>query len=172
MKRRIIMTLLVIFSFIIQTTLLKTFSIASVAPNLGIILVVSFALMRGKREGMFVGVLFGILMDLFYGPVLGFNTLIYACIGYANGYCYRIFYDDDIKMPVLLTAASDLVYGIVIYGFEFLFRGRIHLFFYLKRIIIPEAIYTVIITLLCYKLLLALNNKLEKSEKRSVGSIV
>ena len=44
--------------------------------------------------------------------------------------------------------------------------------FYLRRIIIPEVIYTALITLVVYRLLLALNHKLEKAEQRSVGSFV
>ena len=162
MKRRVIMIILILLTFVLQTTLMQTFAIASVSPNLPIILTVSFALMRGKREGMFVGAFFGILMDIFYGPVLG----------YFNGFCYRIFYDDDIKMPVLLIAFSDLVYDLVVYLFQFFLRGRISLFFYLRRIIIPEVIYTALITLVVYRLLLALNHKLEKAEQRSVGSFV
>ena len=146
MKRRVIMIILILLTFVLQTTLMQTFAIASVSPNLPIILTVSFALMRGKREGMFVGAFFGILMDIFYG--------------------------DDIKMPVLLIAFSDLVYDLVVYLFQFFLRGRISLFFYLRRIIIPEVIYTALITLVVYRLLLALNHKLEKAEQRSVGSFV
>lgn len=172
MKRRITMIILIIFSFVLQTTLLQTFSIASVSPNLPVILTVSFALMRGKREGMFTGAFIGILMDIFYGPVLGFHMLLFTYTGYLNGYCYRIFYDDDIKMPVLLIALSYIAYGLIVYLFQFLFRGRISLFFYLRRIIIPEVIYTALITLVVYRLLLALNHKLEKAEQRSVGSFV
>ena len=152
MKRRVIMIILILLTFVLQTTLMQTFAIASVSPNLPIILTVSFALMRGKREGMFVGAFFGILMDIFYGPVLGFHMLLFTYVGYFNGFCYRIFYDDDIKMPVLLIAFSDLVYDLVI--------------------IIPEVIYTALITLVVYRLLLALNHKLEKAEQRSVGSFV
>ena len=77
-----------------------------------------------------------------------------------------------IKMPVLLIAFSDLVYDLVVYLFQFFLRGRISLFFYLRRIIIPEVIYTALITLVVYRLLLALNHKLEKAEQRSVGSFV
>lgn len=75
-------------------------------------------------------------------------------------------------MPVLLIAFSDLVYDLVVYLFQFFLRGRISLFFYLRRIIIPEVIYTALITLVVYRLLLALNHKLEKAEQRSVGSFV
>ena len=177
MKRRVIMIILILLTFVLQTTLMQTFAIASVSPNLPIILTVSFALMRGKREGMFVGAFFGILMDIFYGPVLGFHMLLFT---YPKNPYHRpgmlrpdrIFYDDDIKMPVLLIAFSDLVYDLVVYLFQFFFRGRISLFFYLRRIIIPEVIYTALITLVVYRLLLALNHKLEKAEQRSVGSFV
>ena len=139
MKRRVIMIILILLTFVLQTTLMQTFAIASVSPNLPIILTVSFALMRGKREGMFVGAFFGILMDIFYGPVLGFHMLLFTY---------------------------------VVYLFQFFLRGRISLFFYLRRIIIPEVIYTALITLVVYRLLLALNHKLEKAEQRSVGSFV
>ena len=73
MKRRVIMIILILLTFVLQTTLMQTFAIASVSPNLPIILTVSFALMRGKREGMFVGAFFGILMDIFYGTGAGIS---------------------------------------------------------------------------------------------------
>ena len=57
-RRRIIMILLIFFCFLLQSTLFQsTFAVADVAPNLMVILTVSFGLMRGKREGMFVGFL-------------------------------------------------------------------------------------------------------------------
>jgi rod shape-determining protein MreD len=172
LKRRIVMFLLVFLAFLLQCTALQAISIASVAPNLLLVLTVSFALMRGKREGMFVGFLGGFLTDLFFGGSLGFYTLLYTYVGFLNGFCCRIFYDDDIKMPILLVCGSDLALNIIVYLFQFLLRGRTDFFFYLGRIIIPEVIYTAILTMLCYRVLLALNRKLEKAEQRSVDSFV
>ena len=165
-RRRIIMILLIFFCFLLQSTLFQsTFAVADVAPNLMLILTVSFGLMRGKREGMFVGFLGGILSDLFFGSALGFTALLYVIIGYCCGFCYRIFYDDDVKMPVILIAVSDIGYGTAMYMFQFLLRGRVEFFFYLRRVIIPEMIYTVVVTLVVYRLLLLLNRKLEKAER-------
>ena len=82
-RRRIIMILLIFFCFLLQSTLFQsTFAVADVAPNLMVILTVSFGLMRGKREGMFVGFLGGILSDLFFGSALGFTALLYVTLGY------------------------------------------------------------------------------------------
>jgi rod shape-determining protein MreD len=166
------MLLLILASFLLQCTLFQTLSIASVSPNLMLILTVSFALMRGKREGMFIGLLCGFLTDIYYGGSLGFYMLLYTYVGFINGYCCHIFYDDDIKMPILLVCVSDVAYNLIVYGFQFLLRGRTDLLYYLRRIIIPEVIYTAILTMLCYRLLLALNRKLEKAEQRSVDSFV
>ena len=49
---------------------------------------------------------------------------------------------------------------------------RINFFFYLKRIILPEMIYTILLTLILYRLLLLLNRKLDQMDKRGVDSFV
>lgn len=46
-------------------TVFQTLSIASIVPNLLLILTVSFGFMRGKKEGMFVGFFCGLLIDIF-----------------------------------------------------------------------------------------------------------
>ena len=44
--------------------------------------------------------------------------------------------------------------------------------FYLNKIIIPELIYTIGITLILYPLILFINHKLEAEEKRSASKFV
>lgn len=172
MRTKLVIFGVVFLSLLLQCSLMPAISIASVTPNLMIVLVVSFGLMRGKRSGMLLGFLCGLLTDLMLGPIIGFRAFIYMFIGYFCGYCYRIFYDDDVKMPMLLTAAGDLAYGILVYSTQFLLRGRVNFFFYLKRIILPEMIYTILLTLILYRLLLLLNRKLDQMDKRSVDSFV
>ena len=41
----------------LQCTVFKALSIASISPNLLIVVVASFGFMRGKKEGLFVGFL-------------------------------------------------------------------------------------------------------------------
>ena len=159
MKRKLLIGLLCILAPLFQTTLMSYVAVASIRPNLPVILTASFALMCGSRTGMTVGFATGILLDLFSGGILGFYALIYTWIGYAAGYTYRIFYDDDIKTPLLLIAGADLLYGLYQYITTFLIRGRIHFFFYLRRIIIPEMIYTVILAVFIYQLNFYINRK-------------
>ena len=83
-----------------------------------------------------------------------------------------MFYDDDIKLPMVLITGSDFVYGCIIYVFSFLLRGRFDAWYYFKTVIFPEVIYTVIVTLVFYRIIRAINRKLEDSEKRSAAKFV
>ncbi len=165
MKRKITMAVLILVCIILQSTVCQMISIASIKPNLLIILTVSFGLMRGRRTGMLTGFFCGLLTDIFFESILGFNAVIYMWVGYCSGYFYRIFYDDDIKTPLLLISVSDVAYGIIQYGFRFLLRGRIDFFYYLGRIILPEMFYTLILTIFCYRILYTINRRLSLSDK-------
>ena len=166
MRRKITLAVLILAVFILQGTIFQTLSIASISPNLLLILTVSFGFMRGKQEGLFVGFFCGLLIDIFYGyeNVVGFYALLYMYIGFFNGFLYKVLYDEDIKVPMLLVGVSDLAYGLVVYGIQFLLRGRLDVFVYLYRIIIPEMVYTVLITVIFYRILFWLNRKLTETE--------
>lgn len=166
MRRKITLAVLILIVFILQGTIFQTLAIASISPNLLLVLTVSFGFMRGKREGLFVGFFCGLLIDIFYGyeNTIGFYALLYMYIGFLNGFLYKVFYDDDIKVPMLLVGVSDVAYGLVVYGIQFLLRGRLDVFGYLYRIIVPEMVYTVLITVIFYRILFWLNRKLTETE--------
>ena len=164
MIRTITMTLLILITFILQSTVFQSLSIASIAPNLLLILTVSFGFMRGNKEGILVGFFCGILIDIFYGNLLGFYALIYMYIGYLNGFLCKVYYDEDVKVPMILTAISDLAYGFAVYGLQFMLRGRLHVMNYVWHIMLPEMIYTVLITVIIYRPLYRLNHWLTERE--------
>lgn len=161
MKRKIVITLVILVSFLLQSTVFQTLAIGSISPNLMIIVVSSFGFMRGKKEGLAVGFFCGLLEDIFYGRLLGMHALIYMYIGYANGYFNHIFYGDDIKLPISLISASELIYGLGTYLIMFLMRSRFAFPYYMRRIILPELFYTIIMTLVFYRLIFFINRKLE-----------
>ncbi len=172
MKRKIITVCIIIACFVLECTVFQRLSFASITPNLMIIVTSSFGFMRGKREGMMVGFLSGLLIDIMFSDLIGFYTLIYTVLGYANGFFRKIFYDDDIKLPLILIATSDFLYGNIVCIFMFIMRSRFNYFYYLKSIIFPELIYTILVTLVFYQLILQINKKLESEEQRSASKFV
>ncbi len=169
MLRKIIMTALALLFYLLQCTLFKTLSLASISPNLLIILTFAFGFMGGKRNGMYVGFICGFLMDVFYGDVLGFNTLIFVYVGYVNGIFNKMFFDEEVTLPIALLVGSELSYSFIFYIFNFLLRGRLQFGYYFLHIMLPELAYTVIIAVLLYRLLLKINHKLTEFEKRSAA---
>ena len=172
MKRKIITVCIIIACFVLECTVFQRLSFASITPYLMIIVTSSFGFMRGKREGMMVGFLSGLLIDIMFSDLIGFYTLIYTVLGYANGFFRKIFYDDDIKLPLILIATSDFLYGNIVCIFMFIMRSRFNYFYYLKSIIFPELIYTILVTLVFYQLILQINKKLESEEQRSASKFV
>ena len=118
MRRKVVVTVIIMICFLLQTTVFQALSFASISPNLLIVAVSSFGFMRGKKEGMFIGFFSGLLIDLFFGDVLGFYALLYMYVGYVNGFFRAIFFQDDIKLPMLLISASDLACNLCIYFFR------------------------------------------------------
>lgn len=161
MKRKIVIALMILICFLLQSTVFQALSIGSISPNLMVILTSSFGFMRGKKEGMWVGFFCGLLEDIFYGRLLGMHALIYMYIGYANGYFNHIFYGEDIKMPIGLISISELVYGLGTYMIMFVMRSRFAFSYYLLKIILPELVYTIILTVIFYRFIYGVNRRLE-----------
>ena len=89
-----------------------------------------------------------------------------------NGFFTRMFYDEDIKLPLGMIAASELVYGLVVYFCLFMLQGEFHFFYYLFHIILPELVYTILATIVLYQIILQINRKLEAEEQRSASRFV
>lgn len=172
MRRKVTVFIICAICYLLQTTLFQTLAFASISPNLLIIVVSAFGFMRGKKEGLYIGFFCGMLLDIFSGSVLGIYALLYMYIGYVNGYFRKMFYPEDIKLPMLLIAGSDLSCSLLIYFFFFLFRKRLDFQYYLLNIIIPELVYTMLVTIFLYVIVLKINQRLEVIEKRSASKFV
>ena len=171
MRRKVSVFIIITICFLLQTTLFQTLSFASISPNLLIIVVSSFGFMRGKKEGLYIGFACGLLLDIFGSGILGFYALLYMYIGYINGCFRKMFYPEDLKLPMLLIAGSDLGCNLLIYFFLFLFRNRYHFQYYLWNIMLPELVYTMLITIFLYVVILKVNQRLETLEKRSAKEV-
>lgn len=169
MRRKVIVFIIIAVCYLLQTTLFQALSFASISPNLMIIVVSAFGFMRGKKEGMYIGFVTGLVLDIFGGSILGIHALLYLYIGYFNGYFRKMFYPEDIKLPMLLIAGSDMSCSLLTYFFFFLFRNQFDFRYYFLHIILPELVYTMLITIFLYVIILKINQQLEIIEKRSAS---
>ncbi len=164
MRRTITVGILIFVCFLLQSSVFTRLDLGGITPNLLIVLTASFGFMKGEKTGMFIGFVCGLLMDIFFSEYMGLYSLVYLYIGFLNGKFKKIFFPDDIKLPITLIIFSDLMYGLMCY-FSFLLRGKFHFGYYFVHIVLPEVVYTIIITIALYPLILIINKKLDNYEK-------
>ncbi len=174
MLRKVTGFLIILITFLIQTCLGRSIALADTSPNLLIIVTVSMGFLNGKKSGILAGFVSGIFLDIFSGleGVIGFNALIFMYIGLATGWFNEMFYDDDIKLPLILIFTGDFIYNFIYYVIAFLLRNRLDLSYYMTKIIIPEIVYTTIVAVIVYKLLFVVNSLIIKHEKKREGKFV
>ncbi len=163
---RIAITALVIFvNFILQTTVFPLLSIQGIFPNTALILTTSYALLRGSKEGAVFGSITGFLMDVFFNTSVGFYAILYAAAGFLFGRVQRDFYRENYVLPVFFCAVSACLFQGVLYVTGFLFQGEGNLLYLLFSVLLPEIVYTAILTIPVYRILFGINEWLELKEK-------
>lgn len=162
MKRCITIGIIIIICFLCQSNIFHFLELSGVVPNLLLIVTMSFGLMRGRQEGLLVGFFSGLLIDIFFGSYLGPFAFIYMTMGYINGFFHRIYYVEDVLLPMLMITLNEIIFNVVVYIVYFLLRNRLGFGTYFINVILPEMMYTILITLFFYKILVRINMRLKK----------
>lgn len=172
MKKTVITGFLIWLCFLLQSTVFRALEFGGIAPNLLIVLTASLGFMQGEKTGLLTGFFCGLLCDIFSGNVIGFYSLTYMYIGYLNGKFSRMFYPEDIKLPLALILISDFSYGMICYVLMFLLRGRLEFSYYFLNVMLPEVVYTAVVTMVLYPSILWIYVRLQNQEKRSASKFV
>jgi rod shape-determining protein MreD len=168
MKRIAVYAIIILACFALQGTVFRHWAFAGIVPNLLIVVTASLGFMRGDNTGLLVGFCCGLLVDIFFGDVIGFYALTSMYIGFLNGKLQGVFFPEDLKLPLLLIMVSDLLYGLFAYALLFMMRSRLNFEFYFANVIFPEMVYTVFAALVLYPLILGLLRGLTAGRQKRV----
>lgn len=157
---------LLVLMHTLEATLFQYLRIGGIGPNFMIMIIVSFALLRGSKEGMIIGAAAGMLNDISFGMHLGPTLLSYLVIGLFCGRFNKNFYRENFIIPFICTLVSSLFYS-AINILSFVLRGRLCFAFFIRSIVIPELIYTITLSLIIYQIAYLINEKIEVREKKS-----
>ena len=157
--------IIMIACFVTETGILPSIAVMDIMPNLMIILTASYGFMFGDRVGIFIGFACGLLCDIYFGPLIGFQAAVYALIGYLCGKFQRILYVEDLAFPLFLIAASDILYGFLTYVFLFLIQNRLFIRSFFLQCVFPETVYTVAAAVVVYPVLRFLYNRFMRPQR-------
>ncbi len=158
----LVIGLVLFLSVILQATVLPHLQIFGIKPDLVSLVVVAFALFRGRYQGAAVGISGGLLIDLLRGDFLGLAALSKGTIGFLLGTMEERVFNDDFIVPIITaftgTFADQLLFLILgnALGLDYpLWPG-------IFAVAIPTALYTAMLMPLLYNRLYGLNRRLIK----------
>lgn len=173
MRRFIISVISINILYVLQCTLFKSaWMVAGVAPNLILMFTCIVGFMRGRTSGMLTGFFGGMIVDIMSGGLIGFTPLLYVLTGYFNGMFHKEFVKEQMFLPISLIAMCDFSYGFLYYFVTYVMRNRLNLAYYLSTVIMPEMVYTVIVSVFAYILVYFINRKLDMISKRKLAKNV
>lgn len=151
MGKRIVLVIVSIILLILDNTLAPFIAIKGAWPSLLFIFAISYSIINGKKEGVIIGVISGLLQDIFFYKLFGVNALINMICCLAAGFIGEGIWRDKKLVPVITifigTILKFLGVFLIFIAFDIsidVFRGLI------------TALYNSIIMLLAYKTILKL----------------
>jgi len=115
MKRILLPLLVGILFLILQTTLLSSFPIHRIRPDLLLIFTLYLAFLSPPIFGGILAFLMGTLMDLFSGNALGFYTFSRPLVFFAAQFFKERFYLEGFSSQFLFAFVSAILEGILIF---------------------------------------------------------
>jgi rod shape-determining protein MreD len=154
MKKKVFFYLIFIVLFLVlQTTLLHYIKIHGVMPNLLITFIIVTALIRNSTEGAAVGFFSGLCIDLQFGPVIGFRALLGFFLGLAAGSVNRRIFRENLMVVIFFSFIYSVAYESVIFIINNIMTGDIRFVFAMTKVILPEALYNSVMSVLLFPLL-------------------
>jgi rod shape-determining protein MreD len=144
MKQILFPLLVGILSLILQTTLLSSFPIHRIRPDLLLIFTLYLAFLSPPIFGGIVAFLMGTLMDLFSGNALGFYTFSRPLVFFAAQFFKERFYLEGFSSQFLFAFVSAILEGILIFilmnTLQPLSLGNLYLLLF--TFLLPQSFFT------------------------------
>lgn len=95
---------------LLQSTLVASIRLFGVSPDLHILVVVTWVLLRGRREGMLVGLIIGGVLDALSAAPFGTLTASLALVGFMAGFGEINVFRSVRFFPLVVMAIATLAY--------------------------------------------------------------
>lgn len=157
--RIVVLAILILFNFILESTIFQYTRIMGIKPDFTIMLVVSYAIMRGSAYGGYIGLASGLLNDLIYGKPFGINGLSYMITGYIIGQSQENVFKDSFIPPIIFNIAGVFLYQNLFYLVTYFSKTNISYTHAFLNIMIPQSIYNGILGAFVYRCIYKLDEK-------------
>jgi rod shape-determining protein MreD len=150
---------------IVQSTVLPHLAVRGVFPELPVLAVSSWSLLRGPREGLVWGFIAGVAVDLFSGAPFGAATLALLAAGGLSGLARGTVLQLRILLPVATAFVATTAYALVFLAILRVSGQAVPWLGSLYRIILPVAAINAVLMPVVYGLLYLLHRWIQQREE-------
>lgn len=145
-----------ITAFLIQLIFLDHIKIASVKPDLLVLLVVFFAIFFGPGTGAEAGFVCGLFKDAYSLDIFGMNIALLSLAGLIVGGLSPKLFRESKLTQLLLVFTSSVLYMVIHYFISSLILKITYITLpeYLRGLILPSSLYTAMISLILFPVLI------------------
>lgn len=156
MKKALSILCLILTFFIIyflQANFFTWFNIATIMPNVYVILVLFIGLFVKRKIGLACGIGFGLYLDIVLGKTIGTSALALGIVGLLGEILSKNFSKDSRFIVCLMVIGTTAVYETIVYLLTMLrTEGTIEVLAFL-RILLIEMFFNGLITIIIYPLI-------------------
>ena len=127
--------------YVLQTSLLPIIAYHGVSPNLMLLLTVSFAFLRGTRQGGLMGFLTGLMQELSTGTFFGLCSFSQTLLGLFCGRSANRVFKEQFSLPVLTSLGATAFNYFILALLMVLLGYRFNLVGNMESMLVPMLIY-------------------------------
>jgi rod shape-determining protein MreD len=147
---------------LVQVSLMPSMQVAGVWPDLALVIVVAWTLLRGARSGIIWALVAGAWLDLTSGGPFGMYTLGLIAATLVAGLGGRTVFRSHVLLALAMVAAATVVQNMIQYLLIWLTGAHVPFADALLRLTVPEVAYNMIVMLLVYPVLAWVNRVTER----------
>ncbi len=122
----------------LQTSVLPTYSLGGVVPDLMLLVVVSWSVLRGSRAALPLALGGGLLLDLLSGGPFGAATISLTVSSLVTGLEQLNLFRDSLWLPLLAAVLATVLYNMVYLMILAAFGRTLQWLPTLQQVILPE----------------------------------
>ena len=153
---------LLIALVLLQTTVVPQFTLLGVHPDVLLVVVTAWSLLRGAEEGMLWALIAGVAMDIVSGAPFGMSTLPLLIVSFVSGFSQRGFFRFDLVIPILVIPVATLIYQTMMLAWLKAFGWPVTWSEGASRIVLPTVVVNTLLMPAIYWLLRLISRRSER----------
>ncbi|KGK87933.1 MULTISPECIES: rod shape-determining protein MreD [unclassified Clostridium] len=115
MKKILTLAGLTIIMLILDNSVVPFFSIKGFSPSLLFTFIISYSIVNGYSEGLWLGVFAGLFQDIYFANILGVNALTNMICAVISGFIGVSIFKEKTLIPVLSNFVISIFKGILVF---------------------------------------------------------